>query len=362
MGQRNIAQAMGLAGAFFLVAFAAGCGLGRTPDREAAGVRDPVVAARVNGRPNYIVDVRAYAVQRGFLEEGEDLDANSDAFYFALEELVEVRLFALEAEARGLDRDPDVRRRLEAARERVLANSIYLELEDRAADPGAVERLYRENTSELGQGQEIHLRHIQFDSREAAEAAKRRLDNGEPFERLAFELSTDRDNAADGGDLRFRTVSDLAPVVREATERASVGEISEPIRIDSTWHLFKIEDRRERGVPSLETLRPRIVDWLRFREISTLHEELERGARIERLRGREERGVEPGGEVTAPADAQTPPPEPAPRPAPDAGSAPGTAPPPFPFPMGGGAAQPPPPRPVTPSEPPAAPATQDPAP
>lgn len=331
MGQRNIAQAIGLAGAFFLVAFAAGCGLGRTPDREAAGVRDPVVAARVNGRPIYIEDVRTYAVQRGFLEEGEDLDANSDAFYFALEELVEVRLFALEAEARGLDRDPDVRRRLEAARERVLANSIYQELQDRAADPGAVERLYRENTSELGQGQEVHLRHIQFDSREAAEAAKRRLDNGEAFERLAFELSTDRDTAADGGDLRFRTVSDLAPVVREATERASVGEIAGPIRIDTTWHLFKIVDRRERGVPSLETLRPQIVQWLLFEETQRLRDRLERDARIERLR--ESDALPDPGVVSAPDDAERAgaPAAPAPAYRPREREAP-----PFPFPMGPG--------------------------
>src|SRR5512134_2717157 len=96
-------------------------GLGRDSGGDNAGVRDPVVAATVNGRPIYIEDVRSHAVARGLLQEGEDLDANSDAFYFALEELVQFRLFAMEAEARGLDREPDVRRQLENARERVLA-------------------------------------------------------------------------------------------------------------------------------------------------------------------------------------------------------------------------------------------------
>src|SRR5262245_27908140 len=97
-----------------------GCGLGRN-DQPGAGVNDPVVAATVNGRPIYIEDVRSHAVARGLLQEGEDLDANSDAFYFALEELIQFRLFSMEAEARGLDREPDVRRQLENARERVLA-------------------------------------------------------------------------------------------------------------------------------------------------------------------------------------------------------------------------------------------------
>jgi peptidyl-prolyl cis-trans isomerase C len=307
-----------------------GCGLGRNSGSDGSGLTDPVVAATVNGRPIYIEDVRAHAVQRGILQEGEDLDANSDAFYFALEELIQFRLFAMEAEARGLDREPDIRRRLENARERVLAAAIYEEVDARATDQDAIERLYRENTARLGQGQEIHLRHIQFDTREAAEAAKRRLDQGERFEALAFEVSTDRGTAPDGGDLGFQAVNDLKQEIRELTDRVNVGQVAGPVLVENTWHLFRVEDRRERGVPSLETLRPRIVEWLRFQEISELQERLEGDARIERLRETEP-GAEPGGEVTAPADDV-----PA-TPTPDAEARPGSPePPPFPFPMGPG--------------------------
>ncbi len=311
---------------FALAVTLAGCGLGRDSDGDGAGVTNPIVAATVNGRAIYVEDVRAYAVARGWLQETEDLDANSDAFYIALEELIEVRLFAMEAEARGLDREPDVRRQLENARERVLANSIYEEIDQRSIDPEAIERLYRENTSRLGQGEEIHLRHIQFSTREAADAAKRRLDQGERFEALAFELSTERDTAADGGDLGFAAIADIAPSVRQGVERGSIGELVGPLQLPTGWHVFRIEDRRAVGVPSLETLRPRIVDWLRYQEITRLNERLASDARIERLREPEE-DLAPSEEVTAPADAA--PPAPA-RPAPP----PGEEPPPFPFPMG----------------------------
>ncbi len=320
-----------LRAAFLALVFTlAGCGLGRDSGGDGAGITDPIVAATVNGRPIYTEDVRSHAVVLGLLEEGQDLDANSDAFYFALEELIQMRLFAMEAEARGLDREAHVRRQLEIARERVLAGAIYEELDTRATDPEAIERLYRENASRLGQGQEIHLRHMQFETREAAEAAKRRLDQGERFEALAFELSTDRATAPDGGDLGFRAVSDLAPPIREAADAANVGDVAGPVEYSGAWHVIRIEDRRERGVPSLETLRPRIVNWLRFQEISQLHERLARDARIERLR-EPEVAMEPGGDVDAPADA-------APTPVrPDISAAPGqAAPPPFPFPMGPG--------------------------
>ncbi len=317
--------------AIFALALAlAGCGLGRDAGQDGAGVTNPIVAATVNGRPIYVEDVRAYAVARGWLQETEDLDANSDAFYIALEELIEVRLFAMEAEARGLDREPDVRRQLENARERVLANSIYEEIDQRSIDPEAIERLYRENTNRLGQGEEIHLRHIQLPTREAADAAKRRLEQGERFEALAFELSTERDTAPDGGDLGFAAIADLAASVRQAVERNSVGEIIGPIQLPTGWHVFRIEDRRAVGVPSLETLRPRIIDWLRYQEITQLNERLARDTRIERLREPDET-LAPTDEVTAPADAS--PERPAPqRPATDL--PPGEDPPPFPFPMG----------------------------
>jgi len=330
---RKFLSAAGLIGVGLAIGLLlSACGLGRDNGNESGRIRDPVVAATVNGRPIYIEDVRAHAVARGLLQEGEDLDANSDAFYFALEELIQVRLFAMEAEARGLDRQPDVRRQLENARERVLANSIYEEIDQHATDPHAIERLYQENATRLGQGAEIHIRHIQFATREAADAAKRRLDAGERFEALAFELSTDRDSAADGGDMGFQAVSDLAPAIREAATNANIGTLLGPIQVDNTWHLVRVEDRRERGVPSLETLRPRIIDWLRFQEITQLQERLERDARIERLR-EPDNSMEPGGEVTAPPDAGSTQPL---RPAPDAAAPPGQTPPPFPFPMGPG--------------------------
>jgi peptidyl-prolyl cis-trans isomerase C len=321
-------KSRGVAGALLAAVLAtlSACGLGQESGGGANGVRDPAVAATVNGRPIYIEDVRAHAVSRGWLQETEDLDANSDAFYLALEELIEVRLFAMEAEARGLDRQPDVRRQVDNARERVLANSIYEEIDQRAIDPEAIERLYRENASRLGEGEEIHLRHIQLPTREAADAAKRRLDQGERFEALAFELNTD----GDGGDLGFAKIADLASAVRQGVQDATVGDIIGPVELPTGWHLFRVEDRRAGGVASLETLRPRIIDWLRYQEITRLNERLARDARIERLREPEE-SLEPGGDVTAPADAA---PTPAPqRPAPDLGAPAGEAPPPFPFPM-----------------------------
>lgn len=321
-----------LAGLALTLALSA-CGLGRNSDRDRGGIDNPTVAATVNGRPIYVEDVRSRAVQMGRLQEGEDLSADSDAFYLTLEELIQIRLFAMEAEARGLDREPDIRRQLENAREAVLATAIYEELDSKATDPDAVERLYRENMRELDQGQEIHLRHIQVETREMADAAKRRLDSGERFEVLALSLSMDADTRGDGGDLGFRASSDLAPQIRQAVQNAHVGEVIGPIQIGDTWHLIRVDDIRQRGSPSLESLRPQIINWLRYQEVMQLQDRLERDARIERLR-EPDTSMAPTEETPAPADAEPEAEEPEASAPPE--THPGGPPPPFPFPMGPG--------------------------
>src|SRR5690606_1586015 len=88
------------------------------------------------------------------------------------------------------------------------------------------------------------------------------------------------------------------------------------------------------GAESLEALRPVIVRWLLWQETMQLRERLERDARIVLVR-EPDTGVEPGGDVQAPADAQTS--EPVRPRAPDATTPSGQAPPPFPFPIGPGA-------------------------
>jgi len=335
---------------FTAVVFAAaltlvGCGLGRDSSGDNQGEADPIVAATVNGRPIYVEDVRNFAVTMGMLGETEDIDANSGAFDLALEELIRIRLFAMEAEARGIDRRADVRRQIENARERVLAASIYEEIDARATDPENIERLYRDNASRLGQGEEVHLRHIVFPTREAADQAKRRLDQGERFEVIAFEQNT----SGDGGDLGFRSLNDLTPTMRQEVESTTIGNLIGPIQLQDQWHIFQLVDRRAVGVQSLETIRPQIITWLRYQETMQLQERLERDARIERLRQPED-GMEQEGEVTEPEDAEPAPATPT-TPAPDASA------PPFPFPMGAGGA--PPPNPV--QQPPAAPQQRPPA-
>ena len=283
------------------------CGPAQTPLTEGArgpGLEDEQVVARVNGRPIYEEDVLVEAIGRGLIREGEELDQKSSVYQQLLDDLIETKLLAFEAEARRLDRSMDARRRLDIARERILASVLNEEVATKAVKESAIQRMYRSQIDLLGQGREIRARRIVLASEDAALAAKRRLETGESFEALAYEISIDRVTAADGGDLGFFLLESTPDPIRNALQEGRVKQILGPIKTDEGWQILRIDERRETAPPSLDLLRPKIVEWLMFDEQRQLVEKLRRSARIEKL-------IDTPPSIGAPGSADAPGSEPA---------------------------------------------------
>ncbi|MGE5608405.1 MAG: peptidylprolyl isomerase [Bacillota bacterium] len=92
-------------------------------------------------------------------------------------------------------------------------------------------------------GEKVHVRHIQLaNMREVAEA-QRRLKEGEPFEKVAGEMTADAATRQRGGELR--PFSRAEPTWPEAFKDAAFalqepGEISEPVHAGDSIHLIKL--------------------------------------------------------------------------------------------------------------------------
>ena len=252
-----------------------------TLSKEVRRGQDPVVAATVNGKPIFVDDVTVEAVVRGQLKLGEEIDPGGDEFYQILQDLIETRLLAQEAEARGLDKSSDVKHRLEIARERILANVLNEHLRDTILTDAAVKRFYRENLKLLGRGQLVHARHILLASKEAAIAAKLRLDRGEPFETVAYEVSIDRTTGGEGGDLGFKVPDNYPEALQDIMKTAAIGQVVGPVQSDIGWHLVRVEERRQQEPPSLESMRNQLESNLWFPEQRRVVERLRNAARIE---------------------------------------------------------------------------------
>ncbi|RGN46021.1 MULTISPECIES: peptidylprolyl isomerase [unclassified Bacteroides] len=82
------------------------------------------------------------------------------------------------------------------------------------------------------------------DAYNKAERARQRIINGEPFDKVAREVSEDPSVAQNGGYLGYFTALQMIRPFEDVAYSLKVGEISEPIRTDFGFHVIKVTGRR----------------------------------------------------------------------------------------------------------------------
>ncbi len=102
-------------------------------------------------------------------------------------------------------------------------------------------------------------------ARKKLEAARDRILAGESFADVAKELSDDFGSADQGGDLGFSAGDTFPEAFEDALAELEVGEVSEPVETDAGLHLVKLLDVREPEVASLESRRADIERQLQER-------------------------------------------------------------------------------------------------
>lgn len=103
--------------------------------------------------------------------------------------------------------------------------------------------------------QQTNLRHIMLTPNEIRteeetleqiiELRRQITEDGEPFATLARQNSDDANTVVAGGDMNWVNRGGLPPAMEQAVAELEIGEISEPIRTDSGWHIIEVLDRRE---------------------------------------------------------------------------------------------------------------------
>ncbi|WP_046864569.1 peptidylprolyl isomerase [Microvirga massiliensis] len=197
--------------------------------------------------------------------------------------LIDLKLGARAAEAAKVGDSADFARKLAYARDKALLDE-YLEREAaKAVSPEAAKKLYDETVKNLKPEPEVRARHILVESEDAAKAALARVRGGEDFEKVASELSTDPGSKSEGGDLGFFSKDRMVEPFAEAAFKLEPGQISEPVKTQFGWHIIKVEEKRDRPVPTFEEMREQIDTYLGRKAQQDLVLGLRQKAKIERL-------------------------------------------------------------------------------
>ncbi len=262
------------------------CGPGTAPNgdsgRHNRARSGDDVAARVNGTTIYASDVEREAAAQNIIQVGEPLLKGSKQYRQVLDDLIDQRLMALEAVRKGLDRNPEASRRLQAARERILGDILLEDTVSKAVTDKAVRRMYDEQSRLAPPGDEVRARHILVQTKEEAQDIIKTLKAGGDFAKLALEKSLDPGSRLEGGDLGYFTKDSMVEPFAKAAFSLKVGQISAPVKSEFGWHVIKVEGRRKQKLQSFDEMRARIVRFMTFDQIQKLITKLRKNAIIER--------------------------------------------------------------------------------
>lgn len=152
-----------------------------------------------------------------------------------------------------------VEKRDEMRREKLIAN---ITAEVREPSDADVRAYYQQHPSEFRSSEQVRVRQILVNDEAVANDIRKKLQNGVPFEDLSSEFSR-APNAKRGGEIGFVSRGELPNLFEDVIFSLEPGEISDVIRTDSSFHIFRVDERRPAGVLDVEAAAPLIRTRLR---------------------------------------------------------------------------------------------------
>ena len=184
------------------------------------------------------------------------------------------RAWASQAEAEGLDKDPQVVAMLRIARDKVLADAMVGHIERKsvpadAAVLDAAQAIYKAKPERFKLDEQVHVRHILIagttpEARAQAEKLLADLKGGADFAALAKAHSADKGNAEKGGDLGFFGKGRMVAAFEEAAfALQNKGDLSGVVPTQFGFHLIQLQDRRPARMQTFDEVKDALLAEVR---------------------------------------------------------------------------------------------------
>lgn len=271
----KISRFLKISGVFGL--FAAGIVAFGGASALAAGPSD--VIAKADG-----IEITEGDIQIALQDMQDQLGGMSDAQRrdTAITYLIDLKLGVKAAKDAKLTDDEGVKRRVALLTDRLLFDEYLEAAAKKVVTEDAMKALYSDTVKNLKPEQEIRARHILVETEDQAKAAIKRLKAGEDFAKVATELSKDPGSGQQGGDLGFFTKERMVPEFSTAAFALDIGKVSEPVKSQFGYHIIKVEEKREKPVPTFEEVKDQISEFMLNKSRQDILKALRAAAKIER--------------------------------------------------------------------------------
>lgn len=247
---------------------------------RAADAADPVIA-KVNGAEIHKSEIDAAYQTLPEQYQQMPIDMLYDPL---LQRVIDTRLLADSAEAKGLADDAQVKAAIARAREATLRDQLIQRAIAEGTSEAALKKAYDAAKAQPDfVVEEVHAQHVLLDSEADARAVIAELDKGGDFAAIAKARSKDPSAAQNSGDLGFFRREAMVPEFSEAAFGMQKGTWSkDPVQSQFGWHVIKVEERRQ-TVPSFQEKEPELREQVAREIVTTLLTDVRSGATIERF-------------------------------------------------------------------------------
>lgn len=230
----------------------------------------PDVVARVNDRMLTLADFKRYLERNAGTELAQ---LTPEVASLMLDRYVEEIIVSEYAARQGIEVPADkiaeavrteagvtvVEKRDEMRREQLVTN---LSAEIRDPSDIAVQAYYEQHQNDFRSGEEVRVRQILVNDETLANDIVKKLKAGADFGELSAQYSRAA-NAKRGGEIGWVSREELPKMFADEILRLREGEVSDVIRTDSTFHIFRVDERRPAGMLSAAAAAPLIRNRLK---------------------------------------------------------------------------------------------------
>ena len=241
---------------------------------------DPVVA-RADGVDIHQSDLALAADEIGSNMPPLTEDKKRD---YLITYLADVIVVAQAAQQQKLGDNPDVKRQLAFAHDKVLMEALLQKTGQAAqTDDAAMHQVYDQAVKKMPKEDEVHARHILVPTEQEAKDIVAQLKKGADFATLAKQKSKDPGAANSGGDLGWFTKSQMVPAFADAAFKLDKGQISDPVKTQFGWHVIEVLDKRVKPTPTFDQVKDQLKTYVARQAEAQLVDNLRKSAKIERL-------------------------------------------------------------------------------
>ena len=197
------------------------------------------------------------------------------------DELITREVLVQEADKLGLGNSADVKTQLEIARQSLVIRALVGDFVKKHPISDAEVKAEYDKFKATAGDKEYRARHILVEKEDDAKAIITKLKGGAKFEDLAKQ-SKDPGSAAKGGDLDWASPASFVKPFSDAMVALQKGGLTEtPVKTQFGYHVIRLDDVRAAKVPTLEEVKPQIIESLQQKKLQEYQTELRAKAKVQ---------------------------------------------------------------------------------